>query len=117
VRAERSRFLATGDPVTAGLLHRGETSHIEAGAERPPLAGQYYRSHSLFMGKPFCCRDNRLEHRGIERVHLVRPHQSDVGNAVRNRDRDALLHENFPPLLFLLPLYRTALSGFSQSTN
>ena len=78
-------LLATGDPVTAALLHRGEASHIETGAERPPLAGQYYRPHAFFMGKPLGRGDQRLEHRGIERVHLVRPHQSDVGDAVRNR--------------------------------
>jgi hypothetical protein len=89
------------DPVAALFLHRGETSHIETGAERPPLAGQYYRPNSLLMRKPLRGSDNRLEHRGIERVHLVRPHQSDVGNAVRNRDRNALLHENSPPLLFV----------------
>src|SRR4029079_7156006 len=108
-------LLTTGDPVTAGILHRREAPHIETGAERPSLAGQYYRSHALFLGKPFRCSDNRLEHRGVERIHLVRPNQPDVGDAVRNRDRDALLHEYSPPLLF--SLYRTALSGFSQSTN
>ena len=67
-------LLATGYPVTPGLLHRGETPHIETRAERSSFAGQYYRSNSLFAGKPFCCSDNRLEHRGVERIHLVRPH-------------------------------------------
>ena len=93
-------LLAAGDPVAALLLHRGETSHVETRAERPALAGQYYRPDALFVRKSFSCSDNRLEHRGIERVHFVRPHQSDVGNPVRNRYRDALLHENSPLLLF-----------------
>src|ERR1700731_3378576 len=38
-------LLATGYPVTARFLHGREASHIETGAERTPLAGQYYRSH------------------------------------------------------------------------
>jgi len=54
------------------------------------------------MRQPLSRGHQRIEHRGIERVHLVRPHQSDVGDAVRDRYRDALLHENFPPQFFLV---------------
>jgi hypothetical protein len=78
-------FLAPGDPVTATLLHGREASHIETGAECPPLPRQYYHPDAFFMGKPLGRGHQRLKHRGIERVHLVRPHQPDVSDAVRNR--------------------------------
>ncbi len=85
-------FLAARYPVTAAFLHRGETPHIEAGAKRAALPGQYYRPHAFFVGKPVAGGDERLEHRGIQRIHLVGPHQADIGDALRNRHRDAFFH-------------------------
>src|ERR1700732_1599488 len=41
----------------------------------------------------------RLKHRGIERVHPVRPDQADIGNAFRDRDLDAIIHEILPAAL------------------
>ena len=72
-------------PVAALFLHRGEPAHVEAGAKRAALTGQYYRPQAFFAGEPGRSGDQRLEHRGIERVHLVRPHQADIGDAFRNR--------------------------------
>src|ERR1700733_319077 len=86
--------LAARYPVTAVILHRGETAHVEAGTERPTRAGQYYRSYPFLAGQPLGGGNQRLEHRGIECVHLVRPHQADVGDTVRNRYRDPIFHEN-----------------------
>src|ERR1700722_2510182 len=88
-------LFAARDPVAARFLHRGETAHIEAGAERPPLAGQYYRPQAFFTGEPLGSGDQRIEHRGIQGIHLVRPHQSDVGDAFGNRNLDAILHCEF----------------------
>ena len=79
-------LLAPGDPVTAAVLHGGKASHIETGAERPPLPGQHDHPDAFFMGEPLGCGHQRLKHRGIERVHLVGPHEPDIGDAVRNRD-------------------------------
>src|SRR6186713_3076088 len=89
-------FLAPGDPVTAALLHGRKASHVETGAERPALPGQYDDPDAFFPGEPLGRGHQRLKHRGIERVHLVGPHQPDVGDAVRDRNRDALLHEKSP---------------------
>jgi hypothetical protein len=94
-------LFASCDPVTALFLHRGETAHVEAGAKRAPLAGQYYRSQAFFAGEPVRSGDQRIEHRGIERVHLVRSHQADIGDALRDRDLDATIHQN-SPLHFLI---------------
>jgi hypothetical protein len=110
-------FFAARYPVTAAFLHGGEPAHVEAGAKRPALTGQYYRSHAFFASQPAAGGDERIEHRGIERVHLVRPHQTNVGDTCRDRYRDAIIHESLPYSSSLLPLYRAALSGFSQSTN
>jgi len=41
----------------------------------------------------------RASHRGIERIHLVRPHQTDIGDALRDRNLDAIIHESFSPVL------------------
>src|SRR5258707_947531 len=71
----RVALLPPASPVAATLLHRGEAAHVEPGAERTALAGQYYRSHAFFMRQPLSRGHQRIEHRGIERVHLVRPHQ------------------------------------------
>jgi hypothetical protein len=94
-------FFATLYPVTALLLHRGEAAHIEAGAKRPALTGQDHRTKAAFVGEPVRGGDQRIEHGGIERVHLVRPHQTDVGDAFRDRYRDALFHGWFSLLFFV----------------
>ena len=78
-------LFAARNPVAALFLHRGETAHVEAGAKRPALTGQYYRPQAFFRGEPVGSGDQRVEHRGIQRVHLVRPHQADIGDAFRNR--------------------------------
>src|SRR6266404_3153109 len=99
---------APGYPVTALLLHGGEPAHIEAGAKRAALTGQYYRPHAFFMGEPLGSGDQCIEHRGIQRIHLVRPHQTDIGDAVRNCYRDALLHGWFSLLFFFAALQKGA---------
>src|SRR6185312_14104618 len=89
-------LLPTRYPTTAAFLHGGEPAHVETGTKRAAFTGQYYRPQALFAGKPPGGRDQRLEHRGIERVHLVRPNQPNIGDPVRNRYRDALFHEMLP---------------------
>jgi hypothetical protein len=84
-------------PVTTAFVHRGKAAHVEAGAKRPALAGQYYRPHAFFSGQPIAGGDKRIEHRGVERVHLLRAHQADIGDAVHDRDLDATLHASSPP--------------------
>ena len=74
-------LLAARHSVTA-ILHGGEPAHVEAGTKRPALAGQHHDPNPFFLGKPVGCGDQCLEHRGIERVHLVRPHQADIGDTV-----------------------------------
>jgi hypothetical protein len=74
-------------------------------------------------------RDQRVEHRGIERVHFVRPHQPDVGDTIRHRDLDAFIHE-FSLLFFVVaalqkgcpdlvnqPIKQTILQGGKQMFN
>jgi hypothetical protein len=100
MRAHRQVALfATRNSVAALFLHGGKTSHVETGAEGPALTGQHHCAQTFFPGKPIGRVDQRLKHRLIERVHLVRPHQADVGDAFRNRDRDALFHGPFSPVL------------------
>ncbi len=52
-RGEVALLAARRPPVAAVFLHRGETPHIEAGAKRPPLPGQYYHPNAPSHGKPF----------------------------------------------------------------
>jgi hypothetical protein len=106
-RREITLFTA-GYSVTAAFAHRGKAPHVETRAERAALAGQYYRPQSLLAGEPPGGLDQRLEHRGIERVHLVRPNQADIGNTFRDRDLDAFIHQNSPPQFFAGPLYTKA---------
>jgi hypothetical protein len=110
-------FLAAGYPVAALLVHCSETSHVEACAKCTAFPGQYYRPEAFFVGKPAGSGNQRVEHRGIERIHLVRPNQPDVGDTLRNRHRHPVIHAKSPCCSSLLPLYRMAPSGFSQSTN
>jgi hypothetical protein len=90
-RGEVASF-ASGYPVAALILHGREASHVEASAKRTAFAGQYHRSHAFFAGEPVGSTDKCIEHRGIESVHLVRPHQTNIGNSIRNRYRDAIIH-------------------------
>ncbi|MET4848877.1 hypothetical protein ABIF62_009372 [Bradyrhizobium japonicum] len=85
-------IFATRNSVTALLLHGGKSPHIETGAERAAFAREHDDTHALFLRKPVGCGNKGLEHRLIERIHLVRAHQAHVGDAFRDRDRDALFH-------------------------
>jgi hypothetical protein len=51
------------------------------------------------VGEAVAGGDQRLEHRGIQRIHLVRPHQPDIGDTVRHRDPDAIFHARYSPAL------------------
>src|SRR5262245_52986620 len=110
--------LAAGYSITALLLHGGEATHIEAGAEGAALAGQYYHPDRFLLRKTVGCGDQRLEHGLVQRVHLVRAHQPDVGDTVRNRYRDAIFHEQISSPVFLCCGFTQRPSfGSSQSTN
>jgi hypothetical protein len=63
------------------------------------MSRQYYRPQSFLAGKPLGGGDQRLEHRGIKRIHLIGALQAHIGDTVRHRDRDALLHESSLPAL------------------
>ena len=65
---------------------------VLSGEGRAFCAGEHDGAHAFFLRKTLGCRDKGLEHGLIERIHLVRPHQAHVGDAFRNRNRDALFH-------------------------
>jgi hypothetical protein len=115
-------LLPARDPVATVLVHRGEAARVETGAERAALAGQHHRPQAFFPAELIAGCNQCLKHRGVERIHLVRPHQPDIGDAVRHRHRNAIVHRIVLPDCFhrcptLFSLYRKALSGFSQSIN
>lgn len=79
--------------------HAAEIAHVESGAEGAAFAGKHDRAHRL-VGLEFLARlKEAREHRIVERVHLVRPHEADIGDAFIHRDLDALFH-GVPPLGF-----------------
>jgi len=56
-----------------------------------------------------------IRHRGVERIHLVDPHQTDIGYAVRNRYRDSSPWM-FPCCFFVCRFNRKASARFKRST-
>src|SRR5262249_44822818 len=76
----------------------GEACHVEAGTEGPALARQHDRAHALVRSKLGACFDDAVEHRRIERVHLVGADQPDVRHAVPEFDRNPVLHWSFSDL-------------------
>ena len=99
------------------LTHRREATHVEASAERAAFAGNHNRAQALGAGKLRRGLDQRVEHCGIERIHLVGANQTHVGDAAGHRHLDAVFHCIVPLSATRFGLYRTALLGFSQSTN
>ena len=79
------------------LRHLAEVVHVEPGAEGAAFAGQHDGAHAGLGLQPLSGRDQRLEHGVVERVHLVRPHHAHVGDAVRDGDRDAIVHRSCLP--------------------
>jgi hypothetical protein len=82
--------------VTAALLHRSEAARVQAGAEGPSFSGQYHCTQAFLVAKSLRRIYQGVEHRSVQRIQLVRARQSNIGDAVCDHDRDALLHDNSP---------------------
>ena len=80
----------------AALFHRGEAVQIEAGAKPAAFAGQNHRAEAPFLAEPLGRGDERIEHRRVERIHLVGARQPNIGNATRNIHGNSIGHR--PPL-------------------
>jgi hypothetical protein len=66
--------------IAGAVIHCGKTPHIETGAERPALTRQNHRAQAFFSPEPLGCIDQRIEHRRIQRIHLVHADHPDVGD-------------------------------------
>ena len=77
VRAHRE-IAHAGHLVTLSL-HGGEASHVETGAEGLAFAGENDAAQAFHFGELGARFDDGLEHRGIQRIHLVGADQADVG--------------------------------------
>ena len=77
---------AFGQPagVQAGAAiagHAAETLHVEPGAKRAALAGENDGAKT-FLGRELGQSSREgVKHGGVERIHLVRPGEPDVGDA------------------------------------
>src|SRR5690606_42132626 len=66
-------------------LHELFRSEVEPGAERPSLAGQDHRPEAGFAPQPPGGRDEITEHVQGQRVELVGPFESHVGDTIIDR--------------------------------
>ena len=66
-------------------------SLVEAGEKAFAGAGKHDGAQARGSADSFAGGDDRLEHRGTERVELVGPIERDLGDAVGNFDCDALV--------------------------
>ena len=97
MRAARSRFAAARDPVAAFSFIVAKRPISSPAQNARPSPDNTTARRPFSRAEPVAGRDQRLEHRGIERIHLVGADQPDIGNAVRHRDLDAIVHEAILP--------------------
>ena len=69
---------------------RRECLLVEAGAKALARAGEHDGAQARHAAEPLARRDDRLEHRRIERVELVRPVERDLGDASGDVDCHAV---------------------------
>ena len=65
-----------------------ETAHVQPGTESLAFARQDNRANALHCGQFFPGFDDPINLLGIERVHLFRPVEPDIGNMIFNRNGD-----------------------------
>ncbi len=70
--------------------HRGECPLVEAGAKALAGAREHDGAQARRSTQAFAGGDDRLEHRGIERVELVGAIERDLGDAIGDLDTDPL---------------------------
>ena len=75
--------------AVSALLHRAEAAEVEAGAESAAVAGEHDRAHRGIVGKFAGGGGQTLEHRVVQRVHLVGAVETDVGDAGFDVDGEA----------------------------
>ena len=70
----------------------GHAGHVQARTEGASLAGQHHGAHALLVHQALASGHNAFEHRAVERIHLVRPVQPDIGDMILDGDADAVVH-------------------------
>ena len=70
-------------------LHGLEAAEVEAGAEGATVAGENDGAHGRVGGQLAAGRAQRVEHRAVQRIQLVGPVETDIGDAVCDLDGDA----------------------------
>ena len=76
-----------------GRLPR-EIRQVEPGAEGPALAREHHGAQPFHPVERMARLDDPLKHLRVERVHLVGPHETDLGNAILPQfDGDAIIDE------------------------
>src|SRR5579864_4212387 len=76
--------------------HLAEISHVETGTEGTPLAGQNDGAQALLSLKALARFHERIEHRVVERIHLVDAHEANIGDAAMHLDADPVFHKSTP---------------------
>ncbi|MNN66302.1 hypothetical protein D3C81_1818690 [compost metagenome] len=92
---------ALAQRVIAGATafgHGGEAANVQAGTEGPALAMQDDRAHIPLATQSFLSVQQRLEHRRIERIHLVGAVEFDLGDTfIVDIDQHAFVHHATSP--------------------
>ena len=86
VRVTRSERAAS----RAAARHRREPRLVQTRAKSAPGARKDDGAQAGLAPQPLARRDDRLEHRGIERVELVRSIEPDLGDAAGDVDQNAV---------------------------
>src|SRR5262249_19254731 len=100
-RGVRSAFGALGldEARTAFAFarrHLAEIAHVETGAERAAFAGENDGANTFLRFELFARFGERLEHRIVQRVHLVGAHETNVRDAAFHFDFHAIVHWLIP---------------------
>ena len=78
--------------VALSALHGLEACEVQARAESATLSGEDDGAHRRVVGELPARGDQSVEHRGVDRIHLLRSVQANVCNSIHDLDRYALRH-------------------------
>jgi hypothetical protein len=81
--------------------HGGDSLDVETGAKGGALAGEHHGAQASIIFEPRAGFGDRSEHSRIEGVHLVGAIEPDIGDAVCDREPDAIFHGTISFLLLL----------------